>query len=308
MEQPFGFYNSLASAADLRTLVSDRVGENIYLEFKTKEDRSNGELGDGDARQFSRALSGFANSDGGVLIWGIETNKNDQAWKRKPISKVYDFQGRLKKSLLNAVQPFVDGVQVDVIGESGTQDSGYVKCLIPRSDKAPHRAMLAGREYYRRSTEGFYRLEHFDLEDMFGRRPHPSLVPSIEIKPRPGDDPHEDVTLAVRNEGRGIARYTGLFCQFDPDVEVISVWPHAMQNITRLNKGIPTISFQDNAGVIHANGITIRLGTATIKRSAKGSALSVHLTLDCEGMASREFHGPVEPESVNAPTPSFPAG
>lgn len=306
MEQPSGLYDSLASEIDLRKLVADRVGENIYLEFKTKGDRSTGKLGDGDARQFSRALSGFANSDGGVLIWGIETNKNDQAWKRKPISKVYEFQGRLKKSLLNAVQPFVDGVQIDVIAETKTQDSGYVKCLIPRSDKAPHRAMLAAREYYRRSTEGFYRLEHFDLEDMFGRRPHPSLVSNVEIKPRPGDDPHEEVTIAVRNEGRGIARYTGLFCQFDRDVEVLSVWPAGMQNLTRLNKGIPTISFQDNTGVIHANGISIRLGIATIKRPAKGSALSVHLTLDCEGMASREFHGSVEPESPNALAPSFP--
>jgi len=35
--------------------------------------------------------------------------------------------------------------------------------------------MLADREYFKRSTEGFYRLEHFDLEDLFGRRPKPAL-------------------------------------------------------------------------------------------------------------------------------------
>jgi predicted HTH transcriptional regulator len=154
MDQATVFFNSLTDLNAIKQLVVERTQENIYLELKTKKDRSCPDLGESDAWQFSRALSGFANSDGGVLVWGIETDKEERASKLKPISSAVDFESRLKKSLLNTVQPFVDGILIATILEDGGDGTGYVKVLVPRSEKTPHRAMLAGREYYRRSRKG----------------------------------------------------------------------------------------------------------------------------------------------------------
>src|SRR4051794_24078544 len=95
---------SLDSETVMQRLINDKMAEGLYLEFKTKKDRSKPALDDSDSWQFSRALSGFANSDGGILLWGIETNQHEQASKLKPVSSVSDFQDRLKKSLLNATQ------------------------------------------------------------------------------------------------------------------------------------------------------------------------------------------------------------
>ena len=236
MDQTTALFDSIADLSGMRQLVVDRAQENLYLEFKTKKDRSNPDLDDSDAWQFSRALSGFANSDGGVLVWGIETDKEERASKLKPISSVVEFQSRLKKSLLNAVQPFVDGVQIATILEDEVSGTGYVKVLVPRSEKTPHRALRADREYYRRSTEGFYRMEHFDLEDAFGRRPHPSLTLSADFVPRPGDDPHEEVHLAILNEGRGLAKHVGLTLEFAAGVQVAGVSP-GINNNTHINRG-----------------------------------------------------------------------
>jgi hypothetical protein len=180
-------------------------------------------LDDSDKWQYSRALSGFANSDGGILIWGIETNHQEEASKLKSIAAVQDFHAALKKSLINCTQPVVDGVELEEILKTGSLTEGYVKCLIPGSDKTPHRAMIANREYYKRTTEGFYKLEHFDLEDMFGRRPRPALTRILELRPRGGDDPHEELHFAFVNRGRGIAKYVGFVCRFDDNVQVVSV-------------------------------------------------------------------------------------
>ena len=76
---------------DLDRLISDKTQEGLYLEFKQKADRSKPELEDKDRWQFSRAIGGFANSDGGIIIWGMETNKQEQAAKLKPISGVLTF-------------------------------------------------------------------------------------------------------------------------------------------------------------------------------------------------------------------------
>jgi hypothetical protein len=49
--------------------------------------------------------------------------------------------------------------------------------------------------YYKRSGDTFRRMEHFDLEDMFGRRPRPKLELQIDTRPAPDGNPSEDLTL-----------------------------------------------------------------------------------------------------------------
>lgn len=205
-------YSNLTSEADLQLLIDDKVQEGLYLEFKKKKNASTGDLDDSDKRQFSRALSGFANSGGGLLLWGVEGDQSERATALRPIDDVLKFQAALKKSILNSTQPVVDDVVVDVIFVNGSTTRGFVKCLIPQSERTPHRAMMAEREYFKRSTEGFYRLEHFDLEDMFGRRPVPRLDLVWEVRSgmsMGGWDGHKqdvNVHLTLINRGRGSAR------------------------------------------------------------------------------------------------------
>jgi len=296
LEQASALYEAIIRFDDVEQLVHDRVKEDIHLEFKMKKDRRGPDLDVSDAWQFSRALSGFANSDGGVLLWGIETDKEERACKMKPISSVVDFEARLKKSLVNSVQPFVDNVKIESILQSSDSRDGYVKVLIPRSEKTPHRAMLADREYFRRSTEGFYRLEHFDLEDAFGRRPHPVLVLQLRLIPRPGEDPHEELSFCLRNDGRSIARYVGCVCEFPADVVIAST--HGFSNNTGLNQGRPIATYADNFGVIHASPIMSALGSITIRRSAKGTPLSLTVRWYCDGMTERVYTGTIAPESA----------
>lgn len=280
------FFDSLTSEDSLQRLIDEKIAESLYLEFKTKKHRSQGDLSESDARQFSRALSGFANSDGGILLWGIQTNQRDEAANLRPICGVLDFQGRLKKSLLNSTQPVVNGVLLEAIEAPSAPGEGYVKCLIPASDKTPHRAMLADREYFKRTAEGFYKLEHFDLEDMFGRRPHPALVLKLELVPRPAEDPREELHFVILNSGRGIAKYVGFICSFETGVTLLGVGGH-LADVSGLNQGAPIVSYQDNVGVLHPNGSAAAAGHAIVQRAPKGGGLRVRLRWYCENMQAR---------------------
>jgi Putative DNA-binding domain len=253
-------------------------------------------LGDKDKFQFSRALSGFANSDGGVLVFGIETDKQERARRLRPITAVAQFYAALKKSLLNTTQPVVDGVLIDVIRSNQEDEAGYVKILVPSSEKAPHRAMLAGREYYKRTTEGFYRLEHFDLEDMFGRRPHPVLNLHMELRAWPDPDPNEELHFGLQNVGRGLAKYCALLCRFGNDVRMGS--GSGVVDQTAVNRGLPTVGYSDNLGVIHATGVVVVVGHAIIQRQAKRQPLRVNVSWFCEGMVMRSFEGEVASEGT----------
>jgi len=94
-----------------------------------------------------------------------------------------------------------------------SNDSGYVVTLIPQSDSGPHMAKAGEYRYYKRSGDSFYKMEHFDIEDMFGRRKKPELHLYTElVKLDPENGPREIIyncaaIIGLENRGRGIAKY-----------------------------------------------------------------------------------------------------
>jgi hypothetical protein len=188
--------------------------------------------------------------------------------------------------LLNSNQPVVDGVLMEVILAAANDGSGYVKCLVPSSDKTPHRAMLADREYFKRTTEGFYRLEHFDLEDMFGRRPRPNLEVSPSLRRRDQDPATEEVQFFLVNRGRGVAKYSGFLIRMSPEVKVVGV-TGSVEDVSKLNDGAPVVSYQDNTSVFHPNNIRYNVGGVIVKREALGQPLAMRVSWYCENMVPR---------------------
>ena len=288
------YYSLLSTETSLSQLIAESVKEDLHLEFKTKKDSSQGHMDDSDRRQFSRALSGFANSDGGILIWGIATDTKEQAASLDPIGDVSVFFSALKKSLLNSTQPVADNVLIDTIPSSSDPNVGYVRCFIPQSDKAPHRAMLAEREYYKRTTEGFYRLEHFDLEDMFGRRPHPSLTLWVQLVKAPSNEESERLIFSFSNDGRGIAKYAGFVCQLDKGIG-FSGSAGGLIDATSMNAGVPTICHTENIDVIAPSGIKILIGETRIHRPSIEEPLRIRGCWYCENMYTRTYEEILRP-------------
>jgi hypothetical protein len=266
-------FQSIASETDLGVLVHERREEGLYLEFKQKSDRRNGNIEEKEQIAFSKALSGFANADGGVLIFGVETKKGadgiDRAHSLKSILDHDRFRARLIDALNSYTQPLVEGVRIESI--AGDENHGYVKCLIPASDRTPHRAMQAQREYWSRGAAGFRKMEHYEIADAFGRRLRPSLRLVVELRPH-GNEVAE-IHFYMLNEGRGVAKHSGMIVTFE-GVTVRNVGGAGMQNGTSFNDNRPTVQFYDGTSVIHPNGVMRYLGHAVLQfRTADLSVL-----------------------------------
>ncbi len=65
-------YDSLNNFGNIGALLGKQ--EDVFLDFKESRS-SNGALLDDDKAHFSKAASGFAHQEGGVLVWGIEARK-----------------------------------------------------------------------------------------------------------------------------------------------------------------------------------------------------------------------------------------
>lgn len=189
--------------------IADGQEEHLQLEFKTI---NRGDLSHRDDRKtLAKALSGFSNSSGGLIIWGVVAKKNndgiDCAVRRQEIDPLALFISRLNELTGQAVSPIVEGVQHRPILVKN--DSGFVVTLVPESESGPHMAKLGEDRYYKRSGDGFYKMEHFDLEDMFGRRRRPHLIirtTPTEIRQLGGPRAELLILLSIENTGRGTAK------------------------------------------------------------------------------------------------------
>lgn len=201
----------LYDSIDLNKLdefIDNQREEDLHLDFKRlNEPRMDRD----DRKNFATALSGFANADGGIIIWGIDARPNPEgincASGKIPIRPIQLAISRLNEFTGSHVNPSVDGVIHKAI--DCEDDSGFAVTLIPSSDSTPHMAKGGEDRYYKRSGDRFIKMEHFDVEDMFGRRPRPILSLSYRViqgRGRRGDTLPFFIILGLRNEGRGSAR------------------------------------------------------------------------------------------------------
>ena len=81
-----------------------RQQEHLQLEFKTVRDAE--VRGSDDRRNLAKCLSGFANSSGGVVVWGVDARGAGDQYtvKSSPISRVRDFAMRLDELIGTRLQ------------------------------------------------------------------------------------------------------------------------------------------------------------------------------------------------------------
>ncbi|NRA66274.1 MAG: putative DNA binding domain-containing protein [Pseudobacteriovorax sp.] len=208
----------------LKQWVGDGIREDLHLDFKRKSKPFLPKLNDDDRRNYSKALSGFANSDGGIIIWGIGAPGSGSGERTyHPIESVVGFAEYLDSFISRLVSPSVAGAENLVILSDEAQQNGYVISYIPKSMASPHRAEAEGlKHYYMRYGESFKVAEHYELEFMFGKRniPEISIFWGLERAEAEKDDDADNryyffLQLGITNQGRAIAQYTCLRVRYD---------------------------------------------------------------------------------------------
>lgn len=200
------------SVETLQRYLGERQEENLNLDFKTvgSPDLAQRE----DRRSVARALSGFANANGGLIVWGVNARKDDEG-----IDRVMELRGvgdatalvaRLNELTGQAINPIADGIRHRRLGMlEGNRE--FAVTLVPESDAGPHMAKLGENRYYKRSGGSFLPMEHYEVADMFGRRQRPKL----ELTARPRSNGHE-IIVGLKNTGRAVARAPYLVISTDP--------------------------------------------------------------------------------------------
>ncbi|MBN9438410.1 ATP-binding protein [Bosea sp. (in: a-proteobacteria)] len=176
-----GLFEQLRESGEngLQELIQRRQQEHVQLDFKQKTDASHPSLNDDDRRTLGEALSGFSNSAGGLLIWGVDARKKDGidcANELKPIGGIEAFQSNVTTLVGQFLMPRHEGIRTAIVPCKERPGYGYLLLHVERSERRPHRSEAKGkRGYFKRVGDSFFEMEHYDIEDAFTRLHVPAL-------------------------------------------------------------------------------------------------------------------------------------
>lgn len=207
---------------EIERFINDGQEENLNIEFKTVvHPNYNQHNKDDDKKNISKTLSGFANSNGGIIVWGIKAKENDKkqdiATEKKPINELTKFLNMLNRLEGQSVTPIIIGIEHKKIEINN--DSGFIITYVPASDFAPHMANYAGKLYYKRSGDSFYSCEHYDIKDMFQRKHSANLdliLKNKQIIEIDSENIKIDITIALVNTGRMYAKAPLIGIEINP--------------------------------------------------------------------------------------------
>jgi hypothetical protein len=134
-------------------------------------------------KQIAKAVSAFANSDGGILVIGVEVNKknsaNIQTAKLVGLKESKDRTEWLETVIENKTFPSVSNYQVYQIISNNNERFYWIN--IGRSQTAPHQS--EDKKYYKRNGSSSLAMENFEIEDVRSRvlKPNFPMVVRIEI-------------------------------------------------------------------------------------------------------------------------------
>jgi len=160
---------------------------------------------------WSEVLGAFANSAGGILIWGVRApNKIADGVDLVPDAQAV--RDRLIALANDAVDPPILGIEVVALMRKRSK-SGFVVCYVPVSDFLPHRSLWAKHEYYIRTQDGNLRIPTAVLRRMFYPQNLPVVVPVAKAFITLGGDEsyHLQMSIDLENRGRASAEDVAIY-------------------------------------------------------------------------------------------------
>lgn len=286
------FYDSI-NLEVVHDFLDTKQEEHLNLDFKTvnksvmtKEDRG----------VYSKALSGFANSSGGVIVWGVEACKQgkdeyDVACGLPGVEDASLLVQKLNEHTGQCVSPIVEGVRHEAI-LTGVENRGFVKTFIPESDSGPHMALL-GRDkhrYFKRSGDSSYPMEHYDITDMFGKRKRPVLNMTYSLHNFTSKS--KRIRFILENSGRGTAK--------SPFVAILM--SSTLAPLTHTTPGLPVFPgvhqrgwrfYGGSTGIALHPGVPVQIDEFSINNKAINSitedAVLFEFRLSSEDMDLRDY-------------------
>lgn len=161
---------------DIDDFINNHTEESINLDFKRGDALRKG-FDQKDAEKvksdIAKDVSSFANSDGGIIVYGIE-EKNHKANKKHFVNGNEFTKENLEQIINSRIQRKIDGLIIDPIRYDEKIEQTIYVVKIPRSLNAPH--LTSEKKFYKRYNFEAVAMEEYEVRNLYLRQEKTELI------------------------------------------------------------------------------------------------------------------------------------
>src|SRR5690554_2139766 len=149
---------------DILDLIKNEIEESIHLDFKAGPALGKS---DGKRKEISKDISAFANSDGGVIIYGLN-EVNHKANSLSFIDGDEFTKEWLEQIISSSIQRKISGLKIIPIRFDNKIEKTVYVVKIPKSYETPH--MCKDNRFYRRYNFESVIMEEYEIRELYSRK------------------------------------------------------------------------------------------------------------------------------------------
>lgn len=200
------------SEESILNIIKSNLEESINIEFKSAKALSKE---NSVKKEISKDVSAFANSDGGIIFYGID-ELNHIATSISYIDGNIFTKEWLENVIISSIQPKIDDLRIIPIRfENKISQTVYI-VKIPSSNFSPH--INGDKKYYRRFNFQSVPMEEYEIRNLYFKS-RESDIYFANYSIRPSDEKDESFynfifEIQVANDGRHITDKYKVACNF----------------------------------------------------------------------------------------------
>jgi len=284
-------YTNLSSYQRLRELIADGETEGLYLECKAPSTpRMTKDL----QVHLAKAISGFSNTAGGVVIWGMSTTKHihtglDVLTQIEPLGNAGRFEQGVHSLIPTLATPAVLNFHTKVLRRKSSDTRGVVIAHIPKTIGDPVQSNKDSLFYFRSGDE-FSVAPYEMIKRLFSATESPDLHPVFNANlVKCQEDRSFRIPIGIQNRSGAIAEHVTVSVKIENVTACESITPNNFYDSSDLNPG-QKIYFCNFGGVVY-RGLNHILGHFIIKMKKDKRfkrRLDIEITLYANNMVARE--------------------
>lgn len=286
----------------LQAYIDNFIEESLTLEYKAADAL---ERTDRKREQITKDVSAIANSDGGILIYGLKEYGNDERKhlpeKIDPIDRT-QFSKETLEQVINNIRPHIPGLVIYPVVLNSSNEVAYI-VDIPRSNTA-HQA--TDHRYYKRHNFISVPMEDYEVRDTMNRAitPDASIEFSYERNSITMREHHYTLLAKIKNLGHQVINHFQLqftFPQWDGNVnhiihkrEHIDFWQASTNTLVIRYRSNKVLFPEEEIDIGREMAIQYMVNGPVYAKIDDGGGPMIEWTLNADSMPPKKGSKPFE--------------
>ncbi len=281
-------FDSLKSYQDIDRLAEESEPESIFLECKApSQQKLNQDL----RITLGVALSGFSNTNGGVIIWGAATTRKshsglDIITQVEPIANCKKFSTHILNKIPTLTIPSLTNCENKVLKKRNSDTKGVIVTYIPpyTGDPVQH---IGDEYFYFRSGDEFVKTPYQMLKRLFASSDTPSLSTTFFQKIIKLDKTgFWDIPIVINNNSSAVAENVIVQVEVLNPTSCKNIHPVRFSDVSEINPG-KTVFTIGLSSVLH-RGIPTIVGSIKVQMLGKKRLIKLGIDLFANKMIAKQ--------------------